>query len=445
MTSWDHAKVTWKLAYPVMLSQVGHMMVGVADSMMVGRLGAVPLASVSLANGIFAMIILFGIGVSYGMTPLVASSDGANDKRHVASVFKHGFLLNGLVGLGLVVLAYVGSGLFPYMDQEPEVQEGAAPYFLVIASSMIPLMFFQSFRQFTEGLSLTRQTMIISVVGNIVNVIFNYTLIFGKLGFEPMGLMGAGWATLISRMLMVIALGAYVLFSSRFKKYLQVLRRVNWSLSELRSIWNIGLPSGLQYVFEVGAFSAAAVMIGWFGAVPLASHQIALNLGAITYMAATGISAASTIRMGNQLGKKDYETLRIVGWGCFAMVAVMMSFFAVVFFVFRNVLPSLYIDDLEVELLAGQLLIIAALFQVSDGLQAVGLGVMRGLRDVKLPTIATLVAYWGIAIPLAYVLANQFHLEAIGVWIGLLVGLSLSAIFHMLRFRYLTRHTFPVD
>ena len=439
MTTFDHIKITWKLAFPVVVSQVGHMMVGVADSMMVGRLGSVPLASVSLANGFFSVFLLFGIGVSYGMTPLVASADGSNDKKQAISVFKHGFVLNTFVGVGLIVLAYLSSFLFPYMDQEPEVFHSAIPYYRVISMSLLPLMFYQSFRQFTEGLSLTKQTMVISVAGNILNIVFNYILIFGKLGFEPMGLMGAGWSTFFSRVMMVVALGGYVLLAPRFKKYRAIMPRVDWKVSIMGKIAKIGLPTGFQFVFEVGAFGAAAVMVGWFGAIPLAAHQIALNLSAITYMASTGISAAATIRIGNQLGRKDFKTMQQVGWGSFIMTAVMMALFGSVFIIFRNLLPTLYINEIPVIEVASQLLIIAALFQVSDGLQAIGLGVLRGLRDVKIPTLVTLLSYWVLAIPSGYFLGSYLNYGARGVWMGLLIGLTLAAFLHIARFRYLLR------
>ena len=437
MTTLQHIKKTWILAVPVILSQVGHMMVGVADSMMVGRLGAVPLASVAFANGIYAIFLLFGIGVSYGMTPLVAAGDGSNDKKQIVTVFKHGFVLNVVTGVVLVLGAFSVSLLFPFLDQEPEVLSGGRPYFLLISTSLLPLMFFQSFRQFSEGLSLTRQPMMISLAANVVNILLNYILIYGKLGVEPMGIMGAGLATVVSRVLMVFGLGAYLLFSARFKRYRAVLASSAWDWLMFSKIGKIGFPSGAQFVFEVGAFSAAAIMIGWYGAIPLASHQVALSLSALTYMASTGISSASTIRIGNQLGKKDYATLRQVGWGSFAMTACMMTLFGLIFILFRQYLPTLYISDVLVIELASQLLVIAALFQISDGLQAVGLGVLRGMHDVKIPTLVTFFSYWFLAIPVGYFLGGYFEMGSIGVWIGLLLGLSLSAFLHISRFKYL--------
>lgn len=415
------------------------MMVGVADSVMVGRLGTVPLASVSLANSIFGVVMLFGIGVSYAMTPLVATADGARDAKASSGILKHGIILNAVIGILLFTICYLITYLLPYLDQDEGVLNGALPYYLVLSLSIFPLMLFQTGRQFAEGLSMTRQAMYISVAGNILNIFLNYILIFGKLGFEPQGLMGAGYATLTMRIFMPLVMAMYILMSKKLQDYRIHFGSVKIQKAIFIKMLRIGVPSGLQYVFEIGAFSASAIMTGWFGAVPLAAHQIALNLSALTYMAATGLAAAGTIRMGNQLGRRDYVTLRKAGWTIFMMVAVFMALSCLTFILARNFLPTLYIDDIPVIELASVLLIIAALFQISDGLQAVGLGVLRGLSDVKVPTMVTLVAYWLIAIPTGYVFGVYLNLGAKGVWYGLLIGLSLAAIAHIVRFNILTK------
>ncbi len=417
---------------------MGHILVAVADSMMVGRLGTVPLASVSLANSVFSVIMLFGLGVSYGMTPLIASADGANDKRTGAKFFKHGVYLNSALGVLLMLVGLViGQSLF-LLDQDPEVLAGALPYFNTLVFSLIPLMVFQAFRQFAEGLSMTRQAMYISVSGNILNVFFNYGLIYGELGMPELGLVGAGWASLISRIIMAVAMAVFVLSYKPLRRYVILWSKIKLRPFVMRRILNIGVPSGLQYIFEIGAFSMAAVMVGWMGAEALAAHQIALNLSAITYMIATGISAAGAIRTGNQLGRKDYPTLRTAGLTCFAMAAIMMAFFGAGFIFGNTYLPTWYINEPAVIEMAGSLLIIAAFFQISDGVQAVGLGVLRGIADVKVPTYVTLFAYWFMAIPLGYLFGIYLDWGAKGVWIALLVGLTLAAILHLARFHVLS-------
>ncbi len=421
-----------------MLSQLGHIMVGVADSVMVGQLGAIELASVSLGGGIFHVIMLFGIGVSYAITPLVAAADGENNPSKCASFLRHGFHLNLVLGILLAAGFSLSSGVLTLFDQEQEVLEFAIPYLSIISFSIVPILFFQTFRQFAEGLSSTKPAMIISIAGNLLNVGLNYLLIFGELGFPEMGVSGAALATLISRVVMGIGMAAYVFYSTRFDNVMQLFEWGGLRLTTCIQLLKIGIPAGLQFIFEAGAFGIAAIMIGWIGVVPLAAHQIALNMAGISYMAASGISAAATIRVGNQLGKNDYQTLRIAGNTCFIMVTIFMTICGLILIVFNEFLPSLYIDDPEVIGYAASLLVIAAFFQISDGVQVVGLGALRGLTDVKIPTLYTLFAYWIMALPIGYILGVRMEMGANGIWIGLLIGLSTSAIMQFLRFWKLT-------
>jgi len=300
-----------------------------------------------------------------------------------------------------------------------------------MCSSLVPLMIFQTFRQYAEGLSDTFSPMIVSVFANLLNVLFNYMLIYGKLGAPALGLNGAGIATLMARVLMFLIMIWWI------KRKLDGFQwKYQWS--GIKELLRIGLPSGLQYVFEVGAFATAAIMVGWISAEALAAHNIALNLAAISYMAATGLAAASTIRIGNQMGLKDKQNLRIAGFTSFALVAVFMAICGLLFISLRKVLPALYIEDQVVQMTAASLLIIAAAFQISDGLQAVGLGVLRGLTDVRVPTIVTFIAYWIIAIPVGYWFAfNEGH-GVQGVWYGLSIGLTISGVLHIWRFNRLS-------
>ncbi len=413
-------------------------MVGVADSVMVGQLGAIELASVSLGSGIFHVIMLFGIGVSYAMTPLVAAADGEGNKLKCANFLKHGFYLNLVLGIVLAIGLSLSSGILNWFDQEQDVLVFAIPYLTIISLSIIPILFFQTFRQFAEGLSSTKPAMIISIAGNLLNVGLNYLLIFGKLGFPEMGVSGAALATLISRVFIGGGMALYVFYSTRFTQVMKLFEWRGFQIATYTQLLKIGIPAGLQFIFEAGAFGMAAVIIGWIGAIPLAAHQIALNMAGITYMAASGISAAATIRVGNQLGKNDYPTLRVAGNTCFIMVTVFMTVCGLVFILFNEFLPSLYIDDPSVIGYAASLLVIAAFFQISDGVQVVGLGALRGLADVKIPTLYTLFAYWIMALPIGYILGIQMDMGANGVWIGLLIGLSISAVMQFMRFRKLT-------
>lgn len=427
-----------KLAYPVMLSQLGHVMVGVADSMMVGQLGAIPLAAAALGNVIFHLLLTFGIGVSYAMTPFVAAADGENDPKKVISFFKNGFVINVVTGIGLAIIVYLGSFTLPYLNQPEDVVSAAIPYLQIIGASIFPVLLFQTTRQFAEGLSHTRQAMYISVAGNLINILLNYILIFGKFGAPALGLIGAGIATLISRWLIAAGMWTWMLKSKYFKPHFLYYKASKITSELLNKLSKVGFPAGFQFLFEVSAFGFAAIMMGWLGAIPLAAHQIAINLAAITYMAASGLSAAATIRVGNQYGRKDIPMLRIVGFSMFLMVVIFMGTNAVLFIAARNWLPTLYISDPEVIAMAAGLLIWAAIFQLSDGVQVVGLGALRGLADVKIPTYFTFLAYWVIGIPIGYTLGFGFDMGATGIWIGLFLGLTVAAVFLFRRFNILT-------
>lgn len=403
---------------------------------MVGELGTEPLAAVSLANSIFSLVLMFGIGVSMAITPLVAAADGEGDLKKSGRIFRHGLAINLLASLVLGLLILLGTQLLPLLEQPERVVELAIPYLLIITSSLLPFMLFQTFKQYAEGLSRTRTAMFITLSANLLNIFFNYLLIYGKWGFPEMGLNGAGVATLISRILMLIAMVVYVKRASWFNQKI-TMKKLQKTL--MVRILKIGIPTGFQYVFEVGAFSTAAIMMGWLGAQALAAHQIALNLAAVSYMMVTGIAAASTVRVGNQLGMKDIPNMRRAGFSAFLMGLMLMTSSAVLFVSGKYFFPSLYIDEPEVIELAGSLLIIAAFFQLSDGVQAVALGTLRGMADVKIPTIITLIAYWVVGLPVAYLLAFPLELGPHGIWYGLLVSLTIAAVLLVSRFHYISK------
>jgi multidrug resistance protein, MATE family len=439
MTLKDHFRITLTLAYPVMLSQLGQVAVGVADSMMVGRLGAVQLAAASLANSIFFVIMMFGIGISMGITPLISIADGKEKTKRISRLFSHGLWINLVTSLLLIgVILGLSQGLH-FLNQPEEVVIQAVPYLFIITASLLPMMVFQTFKQMAEGLSQTKQAMYITVFANLVNVFLNWVFIWGKFGFPAMGLNGAGLATLISRFLMMLMMGGYILRSNRYKKYHLKLLNPSASLVMIGRILKIGIPTGFQFIFEVSAFGAAAIMMGWIGVNALAGHQIALNLASISYMLATGLATAGMIRVSNQIGKGNLKAMREAGMVVFGLVTGFMFICGFVFYVFRFSLPTLYIGDPDVISLSASLLIIAGLFQISDGIQVVALGVLRGMEDVKIPTIVTLVAYWVLGLPLGYLLAFEYGFAEKGIWYGLLIGLSITAVLLLYRFHALSK------
>jgi MATE family multidrug resistance protein len=435
-----HIASTLTLAIPVIIGQLGLIMMGVVDSLMVGELGADYLAAAALANHVVILILIIGLGVSMAVTPLVAISIGARKLDDSQILFKQSLIVNIIFGIIMTMLILIASELIPYLNQPPLVVKYASSYTKILAISIIPWMIYQSYKQFIEGLSITKPPMVVTIIANIVNAFVNWILIFGNLGFPKLELDGAGIATSSSRIFMVIVLFLYVNRSKRFKEFDLSLIVRNPNPSIIKKILRLGLPSGFQYFFEVGAFSFAVVMVGWLGAKSLAAHQIAINLASISFMAVTGISAAGGIRVGNAVGRVDINEIRRAGFSAIILGASIMFCAGIIFIFLRNYLPSLYISDKEVISIASSLLVIAALFQLSDGTQAVGIGILRGLTDVKAPTIITFIAYWIIGLPIGYLLGFTFKLGVQGVWIGLLIGLTASALMLSLRFNFKSKN-----
>lgn len=431
---------TLSLAYPVIIGQLGIIMMGVVDSMMVGRLGPIPLAAASLGNSLIFIILIFGLGASQVVSPIVAILVGGKRFSECGIYFRQSLLVNIALSVIMTILILIGLNFLHLLNQPAEVIRLAFVYMMIVGFSAIPLMLFQTYKQFIEGLSVMKPAMIITLLANIINAVANWVLIFGKFGAPQLGLAGAAWATFSSRVFMALVIMIYVMKNKKFKQYDVTFHFRGLNLKVIKKLLQLGLPSGFQYFFEVGAFSFAVVMIGWIGANQLAAHQIAINLASISFMGVLGISQAASIRVGNAMGQQNIQNIRRAGFTAVGLGAFIMMFSGIIFIVFHNFLPSLYIDDKEVISIASRLIIIAALFQLSDGTQAVGIGVLRGLTDVKGPTVITFLAYWVISLPIGYFLGFVFNLGVDGVWIGLLIGLTASALMLTFRFNYKSKH-----
>ena len=431
---------TFKLAYPIMIGQLGIIMMGVVDSMMVGQLGPVPLAAASLGNSLIFLVLIIGIGCSVVISPIIAILVGGKRYSECGTYFRQSSLVNVVLSFIMLGIILLGVNFIQYLDQPPEVVELSIIYMTIVGLSAVPLMIYQTYKQFIEGLSIMKPAMIIAILANLINAFANWVLIFGKFGFPVLGIAGAAWATFVSRVFMALAIMFYVMRNDKFKQY-----DVNFHFRKLdfpiiKKILSLGLPSGFQYFFEVGAFTFAVIMIGWIGANELAAHQIAINLASISFMVVLGISQAASIRVGNAMGEQSVSKIRKAGFTGIIFGASTMFLAGITFIILNDFLPTLYINDKSVIEIASRLLIIAALFQLSDGTQAVGIGVLRGLTDVKGPTIITFIAYWVISLPIAYLLAFNFNLGVDGVWIGLFVGLTASALMLTFRFNYKSKH-----
>lgn len=326
-----------------------------------------------------------------------------------------------------------------HTGQNPEVVKTANPYLLILSLSILPLMIFQTFKQFAEGLGFTKQAMNITIWGNVLNVILAIILVKGMFGITPMGVKGVGIATLIDRFLMMVVMAWYVLRSSNFKMYLQHFSLKFVEFSRVVAIIKIGIPVAMQYVFEIGAFAVAALMAGRLGSTEQAAHQTAITLVAMTYMMASGIASAATIKVGHSFGKQNYSRIQNFAKASYHLVVVFMLFFAIIFMVFNKYLPYLITNDAQVLVIASQLLIIAGIFQIFDGAQVVGLGSLRGVGDVNIPTLITFISYWLIGLPFSYFLGVYLHFGINGIWYGLTLGLLASSVLLYLRFKYIIK------
>lgn len=429
------------LAGPIVVSQIGHMAVHIADSIIVGQFaGTAQLAAVSLVNSLFMLTLVLGMGISYGLTPLIAQENGRKNYDECGKLLSNSLIINICVGIFLYMVLHFGTlSVIDHLGQSAEVVKYAKPYLGLLAFSIVPLMIFQTFKQFAEGLGFTMQAMLISIFGNILNIILGIILVKGMFGITPMGVKGVGISTLIDRMLMAIVMFSYVMRSKNFKIYLQKFK-IN-AIDKIRSmqIFRIGAPVAMQYIFEISAFSGAAILIGTIGAAPQAAHQIAITLAALTYMVANGIASSATIKTGNYLGQRNFTDLRRSAIASYHVVLAFMLCTALLFIFASSLLPYIYTDDIQVVSIAAQLLIIAGFFQLFDGTQVVGLGVLRGIGDVNTPTFITFLSYWVIGIPLGSFLGIYLEMGVKGIWYGLTFGLLTASVLLFFRFQQRTR------
>ena len=441
-------KYNIKLAYPVMIGMLGHTFVQFVDNVMVGQLGTAELAAISLGNSFVFIGMSIGIGFSQAITPLIAEADGAKKDKDISGIFEHSFLICIILGFVLFLLVFLNRNLLYSMNQPVEVVELASPYLFWVSFSLISIVTFQSFRQFADGLSFTRAAMYSTLVGNTINVILNFVLIFGFWIFPKLGVEGAAIGTLISRLCMLTFIIFYLKLHKKLSKYLKRFFPTKVEIERVKKILYLGLPSALHSFFEVAFFISAVWMSGFIGKNSQAANQIALNLSSMTYMVALGVGVAAMIRVGNQRGMMNFRKLREVAISTLLLIIIIDFFFCLIFLIFNDLLPLLYLDPSdpsnlndvnEVLTIASKLLIVAGVFQLFDGIQAVVLGALRGMQDVNKPAIIIFFSYGILGFPISYFLGFHTSLAIVGIWIGLLSGLFFSSLFLFLRFNYLSK------
>lgn len=431
-----------KVAFPVMLTQLGACLAGLFDSIMVGHYATADLAAVSFSNAIFFTIMVFSMGALMGVTPLVGFEVGAqSDKKNIQHLYHSGLLFTCLLAVAMALLLGACLPFLHLFGQEPVVIEAARPYYACIVLSIIPFLFYYLFKQFLEGLGNTVVAMVISIAMNLLNIVLNWIFIFGHCGFEPMGAKGAGIATLISRLLMPICFAIVLLRHHEWKQYLQPMHE-HWKQrwNGIKKLWVTGYPIGCQTMLETVTFTLSFIFIGWLNKESLAAHQIANQIADVTFMLAMGIGAATTIRVSHQLGKGDLVAVRMASNASIHLVLLMNTIGALLMISLRTYIPRLFTEDPLVIDIAQNLILFAGLFQYADGLQTVGAAMLRGLTDVKRPMVYAFIAYILVALPIGLLCTFTFHWGAKGMWLGFIFGLSLAAIFFHTRFRQLLQH-----
>lgn len=430
----DEVAETLRLAVPVVLTQLGHIAMTTVDTIMVGRLGADALSAVALGGSLSITVLIAASGVLMGLDPLVAQAYGAGRHGECGRAMRHGLLLAALLAVPAMLVQAESRAIFVALGQEPDLAASAADFVAALNWSTFPFLAFMALRQFLQGVGIVKPAMVVVLAANLLNLAGNWAFIFGHLGFPALGTTGSAWATTTSRAAMGLALAAYVFGRRELRRFAVTARRGAVDRGLVRRILQLGGPVGMQYAMEVGVFSAAAFLMGWLGSVPLAGHQIAINLCSITFMVPYGISATAAVRVGHALGRDDVPGARRAALVAYAMGAGFMACSALVFAFAPGLLARIYTDDAPVARLAAELLLVGAAFQLFDGAQTIGIGALRGAADTRVPMIVTIVAYWVVALPLGWLLAFPLGWGPRGLWWGLASGLAVVAVTLAARF-----------
>lgn len=429
-----HYKDNFTLAIPVITANIGQAVVQIVDNVMVGRLGATPLAAASFAGIIIMNLFVFGMGIALSLTPLAGHAYASGKHRRVAALFQNSISLNTIIGILLTLIFFAIIPLLYKLGQPTEVVDMAIPFYKLLALSTLPFFLFLAFKQFMEGIGNTQVAMIITIAANVINIILNYIFIYGKLGAPALGIVGAGVATLISRILMPIMFFGYIVAKNPYKRFLAFFKTQHFTIKKHRQLLEVGLPISGQMVIEIFALSVTTIMMGWLSTEALAANQVVLSMVHFTFMVATGISGASTILVSHQYGQKNFKEMRRYAFAGIHMAAAFMIFAALAFVFFGSSIASIFTTDPTVIALAAQMFLVVALFEISDGVQVTALGALRGITDVKRPMVYAFISYLAINIPAAYLFGFILKMGTQGIWVGFLCGLTTAAILFVNRF-----------
>ncbi|MHA8065459.1 MATE family efflux transporter [Aquirufa sp. ROCK2-A2] len=428
---------TIQLAIPIVIGQIGVMLMGLADTIQVGQmkeLAAESLGASGMAGSIFFTVAIVGLICLQIIAPMISKAEAEGNVEECGHLLRASIRI--ALFLGIITIAIIGIVGWNYdlFQQTAINKQLTLPFLALISISVIPTFVFSAFKSFTDGLRNTKIAMIITVSALFFNIALNHILINGFLFFPAMGLFGAGISTLIARILMATALGIYIFRKKEYQVFFESKLSSKHALALEKSILKIGIPSGMQGFFEIATFGMAVVMMGWISITAQAAHIVAINMASLTYMAATGIAAAGGINVGTDLGEKNRKGIIISGNAALLIAIGFMAICAIIMYTGRSILVRGYTQEIEVIDIAVQLVVWGAIFQLFDGIQAVALGLLRGLQDVKLPTAITIFCYWVIGLPLSYYLGIYLKIGAVGIWMGLTASLVCSSILLPWRF-----------
>lgn len=442
MTRWRDQEVykTITLAIPIIMGELAQMSLHLIDTAMVGNISYQHLAASSLVMTVANIPFVLGIGMTISVSQLVSMANGRRDHQLISHYLFNGFVLCAFFALLISGGLVFGRNILKHLDQDPQVVVLALPFMKLVGLSVIPMLLFMTLKQFTDGLEYTKTAMMLSMAAMPINIFLNWLLIYGNWGFPRLELAGAGYATLITRTLIFLVLGIIVLRHKTFNRFIAVRsRQWKYNFSTMKELLRIGVPSSIQMGVEIGAFAVSGIIIGTISAVSLAAHQIALSCAAFTFMVSIGLSQAGSIRVSNAFGRADWLKIRVIGKTTLVTAFLYGCFCAVAFTLFRWQLPLVFNKNQDVVRLSALLLLFAAVFQISDATQATGAGLLRGIKDVKLPTLLMTIAYWVIGLPVGWLFAFHYQMGAAGMWLGLILGLTFASVFLGSRFRNMVR------
>ena len=435
------------LAMPVVLAQAGQLTTQFADTAMVGNFGGedpIPLAAVSLGSSLFLLIYLAALGLALSITPLVGEQYAKGDSHEVGYLFQNSALYCTLIGIVATIVAVAMrpfiSVLGEWMSAPGQSIEAVAamalPYYDMLVWSIIPLMFFLAVKQFLEGIGNTKTAMWITLAGNMLNIVLNYVFIFGKWGCETMGAEGAGLATLLSRIMQMLAIVVYFFLSRRLRVYREFFSRTALKARYLLSFLKVGYPISFQMIMESAAFILTSILALSFGEVAAGSMQVAFSIANMAWMITVALGSASTILVSHIVGAGQREELRPMVNATYQLGVGWATFMAIIFLLFRTPMAALFTDNVEVIALTSQLMILIAIYQFSDAIQGLSISMLRGLQDVKIVMPIVLISYVVLNIPIGCWLAYGLGMECQGLVVGLIVGLSAAALLTSLRILY---------